>query len=92
MKVRWTAAASTDLENIANYLFEKMPLNAPSLTRKIFQTVSSLQRFPNRGRMGRKAGTRELVFSSLPYIVVYQIRGEVLYIVRLLHAAQAWPG
>jgi hypothetical protein len=28
MQVRWTSAAAEDLENIANYLFEKTPENA----------------------------------------------------------------
>ena len=46
---------------------------------------------PNRGRAGKKEGTREFVLASLPYIVVYQVTGEVLYVVRVLHGAQDWP-
>jgi plasmid stabilization system protein ParE len=33
----------------------------------------------------------ELVLSPLPYIVVYQITGEVIHIARILHGAQTWP-
>ncbi len=31
MQVRWTTAAANDLENIADYLFEKTPENAARL-------------------------------------------------------------
>jgi plasmid stabilization system protein ParE len=29
--------------------------------------------------------------SPLPYIVVYTVRGEAIYVVRILHGAQQWP-
>jgi plasmid stabilization system protein ParE len=54
MQVRWTPAAADDLENIANYLFEKTPENAPRLIREIYRTPSRLKNFPNRGREGKK--------------------------------------
>ena len=80
-----------DLERIADYLFEKTPENAAQLIRRIYDAPSALKIFPNRGRQGKKQGTRELVIPSLPYIVVYQITAEVIYIVRILHGAQDWP-
>ncbi|MBV9503785.1 MAG: type II toxin-antitoxin system RelE/ParE family toxin [Acidobacteriia bacterium] len=46
---------------------------------------------PHRGRPGKKEGTRELVLTPLPYIVVYRIAGDAIYIVRILHGAQKWP-
>ena len=91
MKVRWSAAAAHDLEAAANYLFEKTPSNAAQLVRKIFDASSSLKTFPNRGRVGKVEGTRELVVSSLPYVIVYQVTGATLHIVRILHGAQDWP-
>jgi len=90
MQVRWTTAAARDLENIADYLFEKTPQNAARLIREICDAVFALNTYPNRGRPGKKSGTRELVLRSLPYIVVYQIAGDVLHIVRILHGAQDW--
>jgi plasmid stabilization system protein ParE len=67
MQVRWTSVAADDLENIANYLFEKAPENAPRLIREICDAPSSLKNFPNLGRAGKKKGTRELPMSSPPY-------------------------
>jgi addiction module RelE/StbE family toxin len=91
MQVRWTPAAADDLENIANYLFEKTPENASRLIREIYRTPSRLKNFPNRGREGKKKGTRELVMLSLPYVFVYQVRAGGVHIVRVLHSSQEWP-
>ena len=91
MRVRWTSAAAEDLENIANYLFEKTPENAPRLIREIYGAPSALKSFPKRGRVGKKEGTRELVMPSLPYVIVYQVRGDTVHIVRILHTSQDWP-
>jgi toxin ParE1/3/4 len=91
MQVRWTTAAAGDLENIANFLFEKTPENAARLTREICEAAFALRIYPNRGRAGKKSGTRELVLSSLPYIVVYTVARDVVHIARILHSAQDWP-
>jgi toxin ParE1/3/4 len=91
MRLRWTSAAADDLENIANYLIEKTPENAARLIREIYGAPSTLKSFPDRGRAGKKEGTRELVMPSLPYIIVYQVRGDTVHIVRILHSSQDWP-
>jgi toxin ParE1/3/4 len=59
--------------------------------RALDEAPATLQMFPNRGRLGRKQGTRELLMSPLPYIVVYTVRGDAIYVVRILHGAQQWP-
>jgi len=91
MKLRWTSAAAEDLETIANYLFEKTPAHAARLIREIYNTPTILKDFPNSGRADKKAGTRELVVGSLPYVLVYQVRGDIVYVVRILHGSQNWP-
>jgi toxin ParE1/3/4 len=90
-RIRWTTAATTDLESIADYLFEKSPLNAAQLVRKIYEAPTNLKNYPNLGRTGKKDGTRELVLSPLPYIVIYKIVDDTVFIVRVLHGAQDWP-
>ncbi len=91
MQVRWTSAAEDDLENIVNYLFEKTPENAARLIREIHDVPSTLKSFPNRGRAGKKEGTRELVMPALPYVIVHQLRGDTVHIVRILHSSQDSP-
>ena len=91
MELRWTEEAAADLERSTDDLFQNAPERAAELVRGIYNAPAALLTFPYRGRAGRKEGTRELVLSSLPYIVVYQITGEVIHIVRILHGAQKWP-
>ncbi len=80
MQLRWTEEAASDLEHIANYVFKHAPERAAELVRKVYDAPSTLLTFPNRGRVGKKEGTRELVLSPLPYIVVYAVRSEVIYV------------
>jgi addiction module RelE/StbE family toxin len=91
MELRWTQGAAADLERIADYLFEHIPGHAERLVRALYEAPATLLTFPNRGRMGKKKGTRELVMSPLPYIVVYTVRGDAVDVVRILHGAQHWP-
>jgi len=37
------------------------------------------------------AGRRELVFSPLPYIVIYQVTENAVEISHIFHGAQDWP-
>ena len=90
MQLRWTMVAADDLEGIAEYLYEKSPQSAAQLIRKIYEAPSNLRSYPNLGRSGKKDGTRELVLAPLPYVVVYQIVDDVVYILRILHGAQDW--
>ena len=91
MQLRWTEAAAADLERIADYLFVQVPDRAPRLVSSIYEAPETLLSFPHRGRLGKKAGTRELVLSPLPWIVVYAVRDDVVHVVRVLHGAQQWP-
>ena len=91
MQLRWTDEAANDLERIADYLLSHTPDRAPELVRAIFDAPSTLLTFPNRGRPGKKEGTRELVLSPLPYRVVYTMHGDLIFVVRILHGAQKWP-
>jgi len=59
-------------------------LNSPALQR--------LGRFPESGRIGRVAGTRELVIVRTPYIAAYQVGSVAVLVLRILHGSQQWPG
>ena len=39
----------------------------------------------------RDRGTRELIFSGIPFLVMYRVRDDVVEILRILHGAQRWP-
>ena len=91
MQIRWSAEAAEDLERIGLHIGNNNPPAARRVVRTIYDGVSALETFPERGRIGRLAGSRELVFSGLPYIAVYRIIGQTVEVSRIYHGAQNRP-
>lgn len=91
-RIEWSAAAVADLQAIAEWIEQDRGLEtANRIARIIYEAVQSLLAMPYRGRDGRHENTRELVVPRLPYLVVYQISGERLILLNVLHGAQRWP-
>jgi addiction module RelE/StbE family toxin len=87
-RIRWAPAAADDLQEILNYLREHHSALAQPTVRKLYDLARSLKRFPNRGRIGYKEGTRELIVAPTPYIIVYGVEREVVHIFRVIHASK----
>jgi addiction module RelE/StbE family toxin len=88
MRIRWTLAAAADLEHIKDYLTEHYPHLTQSTVLELYETIHSLKAPPHRGRLGREEGTRELIFSRLPYIAAYRIKDQTIEVLHIYHAAQ----
>lgn len=88
MRIRWTAQASTDLDNIEAYIALDNRGAAIRTVLDIIDAVSSLKDYPASGRAGRVGGTRELVLSSKPFIVPYRVRNNVIEILRVFHTSR----
>lgn len=91
MRVRWTTPAAEDLYNIVRHIRQDNPDAATDVAQALYDGCGSLRKFPYLGRKGRIEGTRDLVFSGLPYIVVYRIQGQTVEITRIYHGSQDWP-
>lgn len=91
MRVRWTALAVSDLQEIRQYIGVRNRVAARGVARKIRATVAVLFAQPGIGRPGRIAGTRELVVDGTPFVIPYRVRDETLEILRVLHGARRWP-
>jgi len=91
MNIRWSPEAAVDFAGIVEYIRTQNPAAADRIARTIYDSVTSLESFPQRGRPGRVEGTRELVLAPLPFIVVYRIKQNVAEAVRVLHGSQRWP-
>jgi toxin ParE1/3/4 len=91
MKVRWFYQSLEDLQLAVAYIREDNPSAARRLYEIVRKQVSVLARYPEFGRTGRVEGTRELVITGWPYIVVYHIKDQEVRILRVRHAAQEWP-
>jgi toxin ParE1/3/4 len=91
MRLRWTPAAVADLQHISDYLKDHHPRYRQPTVRKLYEAVHALKQWPQRGRLGREEGTRELLFLPLPYVGVYRVTDQGVEIVRVYHTAQDRP-
>lgn len=91
MRVEWLPQATRNLDAQLAYISERNPAAAIDIGDAIESSVSRLANFPESGRPGRVPGTRELVVTGTPFIVVYRIEPTALVILRVLHGAQQWP-
>lgn len=88
--LEWRESARGDLLAIVDYISDDNPDAAQRLKDDIEAKAATLLERPKLYRVGRVAGTREMVVRS-NYVVVYMEDQSVVTILRVLHAAQLWP-
>jgi toxin ParE1/3/4 len=91
LTIRLTKPAINDLREVEAYICQDNPSAAVNTVNRILEAIEYLEKFPGMGRAGRVPDTRELVISSTPFIAIYQVRMQVIFILRILHAARKWP-
>lgn len=90
MKLVWTRPAATDRREIRAYIAQDNPAAALALDELFSEKAGRLLDHPGLGRPGRIADTRELVVHQ-NYILVYDLVGDLVRVLRVLHAARQWP-
>ena len=88
--VEWRPAALADLLAIIDYISDDNTEAAQGLSDDIAHRIAKLPAHPRAYRIGRVAGTREMVVRP-HYIVIYAEAGQAVTILRILHASQMWP-
>ena len=91
MKLVWSPFALSDRDAIFSHIEADNPRAAVHVDEQIVVAVRRLIEFPESGRPGRIAGTRELVVPRTPYIAAYVVVPGMVRILRVLHGAQIWP-
>ncbi len=91
MPVRWTNKARRDLSSVDSFISRDNPTAALDTVLKIISAVETLTNFPDMGRSGRIADTRELIIPGLPFIVPYRVRNDDIIILRVYHTSRKWP-
>ncbi|MFL6197186.1 MAG: type II toxin-antitoxin system RelE/ParE family toxin [Thermoanaerobaculia bacterium] len=94
--VRWTEAATRDLEEAAEFIAKDSRFYAMALVREAREAARSLKRLAERGRVvpeARSPEIRELFVKS--YRLVYKIDPQIISIVAFVHGARdlsrIWP-
>jgi addiction module toxin, RelE/StbE family len=86
----WTPEASRDRDDIFDHIAADKPAAALALDELFAEKAGRLVDHPGLGRPGRIAGTRELV-AHQNYTLVYDVVGDLVRVLRVLHAARQWP-
>lgn len=90
MIVQWTRQAINDRASIFDYLLSHNPSAAMSMDACFEQAAGHLKRFPRSGKIGLVSGTRELL-PHPSYRLVYEVAGDRLTILTVIHTARQWP-
>lgn len=90
MDLSWTLEAIRDREAIYDYIEVDNPTAALALDELIEEKAGRLVDHPDLGRPGRVSDTRELV-AHQNYVLVYDVMGDMVRILRVLHVARQWP-
>ena len=78
MKIRWAPEAAADFAGIVEYIHKENPSASDRVAHAIYDSATWLESLPNRGRPGRIDGTRELVLTPLPFILVYREKRDAV--------------
>lgn len=90
MPLFWTPESIQDREDIYDFIEADNPAAALHLDEIFSEKALHLVDHPALCRLGRVVGTRELVVHP-NYILVYDVRGDRVRVLRVLHAARRWP-
>jgi toxin ParE1/3/4 len=91
VKLRWTLPAVEQLHGIFEYIADDNAAAALRTVERIRLSIRQASRMPYAGRMGRVAGTREVIVPGTSYIVAYRVLDDAVHVLAILHGAQKWP-
>ena len=89
----WLPKAIKNRDDQIDHIAQDSPKAAIDQGDRIEEQINMLVDYPEMGKPGRKKGTREMVISKTPFIVVYRCkpRSQRIEIMRLLHGSQHYP-
>lgn len=90
MRVIWTPGAEQDRAEIWDYIAADNPRGAARLDALFSDAAARLVDHPKLGKAGKIPGTRELIPHE-SYRLVYEIDGETVWLLALVHTARQWP-
>jgi toxin ParE1/3/4 len=91
MILKWLTRAEQDLNRQIDYITERNPAAALEALIAVRSATLRLKAFAQSGRIGRRTGTRELVVTGTPFVLIYKVEHSTVKILRLVHGAQQWP-
>ena len=89
-RLTWRPMALADRDDIMVYIAQDNPVAAIDLDLEFEAKAENARLRPKLYKAGRVKGTREIVVRP-NYVMIYRVTGDVVEVLRVLHAAQQWP-
>ena len=90
MRVVWSPQALGDRDAIWVYIAADNPSAAIRVDADLADAIGGLGDYPELGRPGLIPGTREL-FPIHSYRIVYELSGDEVQILAIVHTSRVWP-
>ena len=90
MLLQWSQRARRDRLSIIEYIAKDNSAAARCINTMFRDAAYGLLDFPQKGKIGRVAGTRELVVHK-HYLLVYTCSPDAIRIVTVLHTSRQYP-
>jgi toxin ParE1/3/4 len=89
MKVVWTAAARSDLDDVLAYTAGHYPSVVGALERRIRAVAERVGRWPESARtVEERDGVRVVPLVRYPYRIFYQVTDDAVEILHIHHASR----
>lgn len=88
MRVRYTATALIEIDQIFSYIAEHSRSAAISFRERIERTVELLGEIPEMAQIADESGVRRTPVRSYPFVIFYAVAGDELVVLHVRHAAK----
>lgn len=90
-EVVWSSQARAQYLSALTFLTDKGETAAARFLERVHATVAALAK-PPVGRPGYADDTFERIVQRTSYVIVFEVMGDELRILRLFHMSQDWRG
>jgi plasmid stabilization system protein ParE len=90
VRIVWSQEAAADFEEIVLFIAQKSPEAAHRVAKEIYDTINQLIATPLRGRKRVEDDGLEIIFDPWPYLAVYEVIDQQLYIKAIRHTSRNW--
>jgi len=87
LSVIWEEKALFDIAQLRDYIALDKPKAAQRMALRVVQAGFDLGSRPDAGRPGRVYGTRPVVLTGTPYLIVFTVLNGQIRILALMHGA-----